>query len=72
MRADQHRRQRLVAPGPPGEDVADTVYRDAQSGLLAPAYEQFAHGAVVVAQCQAPEAAARTFADLSGGLDRAP
>ena len=46
MAAGHHWRQRVVSPGPPGKNVADPVHAHRAAGVLAPAHEQGAPGAV--------------------------
>src|SRR3546814_10605825 len=64
MAAGGHRRQRGIAAGTPGEDVAHPVDGDGAAGLLAPAHEEVAPLAVVVAERQAAVAAGHARTDI--------
>ena len=57
MAASHHRRQRGVAPGTAGEDIADAIDRHGAAGLLAPAHKQVAGLAVEIGQRQAADPA---------------
>ena len=61
-----------ITPGAPREEVADRVDLDGASGLLAPAYQLVARPAVVVAQRQPADAAARRRADGGQRHQRVP
>ncbi len=70
--AHQHRRQVIVRPGAPREDVADAVHRHRAARLGAPGDEEIAHLLVRVGEGQAAEAARLAGADLAGAHDGGP
>jgi hypothetical protein len=67
MRAHEHGGEGFHA-GADAEDVAHLVHADRQPGLLHPAHEEIAPEAVLVAEGQPGEAAARRLADAPQGV----
>src|SRR5262245_52818411 len=72
MAADRHRRQRWVAAGAPGKDVAQAVDRDRTAGGTRPVHEQVAHLLVFDRQREAPQANLAEATDLGRALQALP
>ena len=70
--ADGDRRQRRVAAGAAGEDVAQPVDLDRAAGALRPAYEEVAHLLVLGRQRQPAQPDLAEAADLGRALEALP
>ena len=72
VRAGHHRRQAVVLPGPPAEDVAHLIDRDVEPRLLEPGHEEAPCLLVLGGEGESLHAATRRRADLGHPLEAAP